>query len=87
VAAARHGVPYRDPATGQVTRLVGWHAKLDGRTSPECRAADGANFPANRPPSIGWPGAVHPSCRCRPGAPHAQGRLLDSIISTRRKAA
>jgi hypothetical protein len=86
VAALRHGVPYVDGVTGRPTRLVGWHAKLDAKTSKECRLADGNNFPANRPPSIGYPGAVHPACRCRPGAPHANGQLLDSIITTRRAA-
>lgn len=85
VAALRHGVPFIDGATGVATKLVGWHARLDDKTSPECRAADGANFPANRPPQIGWPGAVHPHCRCRPGAPFATARMVDTT-STQRAA-
>lgn len=78
LAAARHGKPTVDPVTGTLTKLVGWHAVLDNRTDPQCRAADGKNFPVNRPPAIGWPGAVHPHCRCRPGAPHAGGRMVDT---------
>jgi hypothetical protein len=84
-AALRHGRPFIDAATGTATRLVGWHATLDARTSPECRAANGANFPANRPPSIGWPGAVHPHCRCKPGVPFATSRMVDPA-TTRRAA-
>lgn len=85
VAALRHGVSFIDVATGTATKLVGWHARLDEKTSPECRQANGANFPANRPPAIGWPGAVHPNCRCRPGAPFATARMIDG--ATRRRAA
>lgn len=54
--------------------LLGWHATLDSRTSPDCRAANGTNFQADRMPAIGYPGAVHPECRCRPGKPYPQRR-------------
>lgn len=60
-----------DKIAGSTRRKVGWYATLDSRTSPECRAAHGKNFFADRMPSIGYPGAVHPSCRCKPGKPHA----------------
>lgn len=60
-------------------RKVGWYAVLDDRTSPECRAANGKNFYADRMPEIGYPGAVHPSCRCRPGRPHATKTLVYSV--------
>lgn len=56
-AAARYGV------------TLGWHATLDARTSPECRAAHGKNFDALKRPEIGYPGSVHASCRCKPGRP------------------
>jgi len=52
---------------------LGWYAKMDSRTSAECRSANGKNFRAGVPPRIGYPGAVHPRCRCRPGPPHQHG--------------
>lgn len=48
---------------------LGWYAQRDSRTSPECRRAHGTNFRADRMPAIGYPGAVHTHCRCRPGKP------------------
>lgn len=57
-------------------QLLGWYAVLDKRTSRECRAADGRNFSTGRMPAIGFPGGVHPHCRCRPGPPHQNGRML-----------
>jgi hypothetical protein len=59
---------------------LGWHARLDDRTTPECRAAHSHNFDVTRPPSIGYPGAVHPSCRCRPGPPFAGEPLVDELV-------
>lgn len=44
------------------TELIGWKAVMDEKTSPECRAADGKNFHAGIPPTIGFPGAVHVHC-------------------------
>lgn len=55
---------------------LGWYAVLDSRTDPQCRKADGNNFRASSPPSFGYPGAVHPHCRCRPGKRFARGRLM-----------
>lgn len=67
--------------------LLGWHAKLDSRTSPECRAAHGRNFDPNRIPPIGYPGSVHPFCRCRPGVPFATRRRVEDIRPDHRGAA
>lgn len=64
-------------AAGTHGALLGWHAQLDNLTSPECRAAHGKNFDALRQPAIGYPGAAHPTCRCRPGAPWLSGVLLE----------
>lgn len=50
--------------------ILGWYTVLDNRTSPECKQAHGKNFDVTRRPSIGFPGSVHPSCRCKPGPPH-----------------
>jgi hypothetical protein len=65
---------------------LGWYAQLDERTSPECRQAHGANFDPNRIPAIGYPGSVHPHCRCHPGAPFATRRRVESIRPDRRSA-
>jgi hypothetical protein len=58
--------------------LLGWHTVHDTRTSAECRQADGRNFYADHMPLIGYPGAVHPHCRCRAGALFPGARLLPS---------
>lgn len=57
----------------ELSDLLNWHAVIDNKTTPECRAADGKNFKADRMPIIGWPGAVHAHCRCvaGPGVPGA----------------
>jgi SPP1 gp7 family putative phage head morphogenesis protein len=63
-----------------VNGICGWKAKMDAKTSPECRAANGLNFRVSDPPSIGWPGAVHPHCRCRPTRPHlGAGWVQDAL--------
>ncbi len=49
--------------------LLGWYATIDELTSPECRRANRRNFDPRHVPAIGFPGAVHPSCRCVPGPP------------------
>lgn len=56
--------------------FLGWNSVMDARTSAECRAADGKNYYASAMPDIGFPGSVHPSCRCFPSAPHPGGKLL-----------
>jgi hypothetical protein len=56
---------------------LGWYAKMDKRTTAECRAADGRNFLASAPPVIGYPGTVHMHCRCLPGAPHPGAKMVD----------
>lgn len=56
--------------------LLGWNSVRDKRTSAECRAAHGGNFYVDQPPAIGWPGSVHPHCRCYPGVPVPGGRML-----------
>jgi hypothetical protein len=58
--------------------LLGWNTVIDGHTSAECRAADGKNFYVSHVPLIGFPGAVHPNCRCFPGPAHPGARLLPS---------
>lgn len=67
--------------------LLGWYAKMDDRTSAECRAADGRNFLAFTPPVIGYPGGVHPHCRCVPGPPHPGAKMVDDSLTVRRSDA
>lgn len=45
--------------------LMGWLAILDDRTGAECREANGRNFDPTQVPAIGYPGSVHPACRCK----------------------
>lgn len=74
-AAARHGL------------MLGWRARMDSRTSAECAQADGKNFAATQRPLIGWPGSVHPHCRCRPVAAFAGAGMVDDATQAERKVA
>jgi len=71
-----------DRAARRYGRKIGWYAVLDRITSPECRAAHGTNFDLDKRPSIGYPGSVHPHCRCKPGKPWPNGKSTD--VATRR---
>lgn len=64
--------------------VLGWYAVHDARTSAECKAADGRNFSVTAMPRIGWPGAVHPHCRCYPGPAHIGARMLPSTYEPAR---
>lgn len=66
-----------DAASERFGSVVGWYAVLDSRTTPGCKANHGKNFDVRRPPSEGLPGTLHGgSCRCSPGSPHTNGRML-----------
>jgi hypothetical protein len=67
-----------DMAAWSYGDLLGWNTVLDSHTSADCRAADGRNFYASTPPLIGYPGSVHPHCRCYPGPAHVGARMLPS---------
>jgi hypothetical protein len=58
---------------------LGWYAKMDPRTTEECRQANGKNFFASKMPSIGYPGAVHLYCRCKPGRKHPTSHTVYGI--------
>lgn len=73
-----------DMAALQYGPLLGWNTIHDSRTSAECAAADGANFRADVQPLIGWPGAVHPHCRCYPGPARIGARMLPSAYEPAR---
>lgn len=67
-------------------KTLGWYAMMDTRTSAECRWANGRNFEVDKRPPIGYPGTVHPNCRCKPGPPHAGTRTVYPSSSKRRIA-
>lgn len=71
-AARRHGA------------ILGWYAVLDNRTSPECREANGKNFNVAVRPAIGYPGSVHPHCRCKAGKQHATSATVYSVKPERK---
>jgi LysM domain len=68
-----------DTAAAAYGRLLGWNTVVDDRTSPDCLAADRKNFYADAMPVIGYPGTVHPHCRCWPGQPFPGAVILPSI--------
>ena len=74
-AADQHG-ELRVTGHGKVGTVLGWHAILDSRTDPACRAAHGKNFILERPPRIGLPGTVHPACRCVAVPPYRTRQLV-----------
>ncbi len=71
-------------ASGDSPLMLGWYAKDDERTSAECRAAHGRNFLVAKPPVIGYPGAVHPHCRCVPVPPYPGAKMVDDSLTVRR---
>lgn len=86
----REAIWNREKAAAQVDMmaltwgdLLGWNTVRDRRTSPECLAAHGANFHASATPLIGYPGSVHPHCRCYPGPPRIGARMLPSARPVR----
>lgn len=66
--------------------ILRWRAHPDDRTTPECRAADGCWFYADRAPIIGYPGMPHGgTCRCWPAhagslAEVARGRHVNDAV-------
>lgn len=79
VANRRRAASAVDAARARYGDELGWYAKMDSQSSAECREANGKNFSASRIPPIGWPGSVHPNCRCKPGRKHATSATVYSI--------
>lgn len=84
----------RDPGhlTVNGRRVLVWKAFTDDKVTPECRAADGRWFYADRPPIIGYPGMPHGgTCRCWPAIATAAAlrgdSVDDAVRSTMRKPA
>jgi hypothetical protein len=65
-----------DSAASLYGTVLGWAARMDSHTSAECRAADGRNYRADTMPLIGYPGMVHPHCRCFPARPFRSAKML-----------
>lgn len=63
--------------------LMGWWAKRDNRTSKECLAAHGRNFDPKSIPPIGYPGSVHPNCRCKPVLPWDTDLRVENLPDAR----
>lgn len=70
-----------DAQTASHGYTLGWKAQMDERTSAECRRANGRNFSALSRPLIGWPGTVHPHCRCAPVAPFVGAGFVDDVVT------
>lgn len=69
-----------DAATNSYGPILGWYARLDERTTPECRAANRRNFRPDQPPAIGLPGLKHSGrCRCWPGPPIPGANQVDDL--------
>jgi len=68
-----------DELAAAEVEYLGWRAVIDNKTTPECRAANGLNFKADRMPVIGWPGAVHVECRCSAGPAVPGAGILPSV--------
>lgn len=66
-----------DAAADRYGPLLGWEAKMDATTTPDCRSANGKNFSAYHRPGIGWPGTTHANCRCRVVEPYPNARTID----------
>lgn len=75
-----------DKAAKRYGATLGWHAKMDSITSEECREANGRNFNVARVPEIGFPGTVHPKCRCKPGRPFNTSKSVYDVKPHRRAA-
>lgn len=73
-----------DRLAGRYGAKLGWHATLDSSTSPECRQANGRNFNVGERPAIGYPGSVHPSCRCKPGRPFSTALTVYDVKPDRK---
>lgn len=75
-----------DKAAKRYGSNLGWYAVLDNRTSKECREAHGRNFDITRIPAIGYPGSVHPHCRCRAGKAFVTSKTVYSVKPEERAA-
>lgn len=86
IANRRKSAKQVDAMAQRYGDLLGWYAKMDSRTSAECRAANGKNFNASTRPPIGYPGSVHPNCRCKAGKPFNTRATVYSIVPEKRVA-
>lgn len=57
--------------------VLGWYTMNDGRVESRCRKLAGHNFNVTRPMPAGYPGTIHPQCRCWAGPAWSKGVLLN----------
>lgn len=60
--------------------LLGWYRDPLSDSESECVQADGHNFYATQGTIIGYPGSVHPHCRCVAGPPHPGGGMVNEHV-------
>jgi hypothetical protein len=68
----------RDHMASLYGRKLGWYSVLGATTDAHCAHNHGKNFYYDRRPRGGFPGEVHPHCKCTPGAPWPWGITLRS---------
>lgn len=56
---------------------LGWYTKGDGQVETRCKKLSGHNFRTDRPLPIGYPGTIHPHCRCWAGPSYGTGEMLN----------
>lgn len=82
VRARKEAVAQVDAQARRHGPVLGWYAIRDSRTDPICRALDGTNFEAAKPPAVGYPGSLHGgTCRCKAGAPYPSAISADEAFA------
>lgn len=61
--------------------LLGWYRDPLSDSESECVQADGHNFDPAVGTVIGFPGSVHPHCRCVAGPPIDDGGMVNDYVS------
>jgi hypothetical protein len=57
-------------------RLLGFYLDPNENNCAICKEMEGKNFYYYRQPRDGYPGAVHPNCKCSAGAPFPNAPML-----------
>ena len=82
--ARREAAAAVDRAAAQYGPILGWRARMDERTTADCKWLHGKNFHIARPPDGSYPGARHGgNCRCRVRAPWPRGRVVTASVPLR----
>lgn len=65
-----------DAAAALWGEVLGWRSVRDRRTTWDCLRLHGKNFAVADPPNGHYPGSVHSRCRCTPGPPWPDARIV-----------